>query len=88
MGMWGLGSQRGAKGGAGICLQAIQAETLAATSRGSGHAAVTCQPGIPACPLSAPVKCLFLCVGADLFSFLGGLPPKFPACSHCLMLSS
>lgn len=46
------------------------------------HAAVACQPGIPAHSLSAPLKCL-LCAGADLFSFLGGLPPKFPACSHC-----
>lgn len=91
-GMWSLGPQHGGKGGAGICLQAIQAEKCCAVGsswlpragvpRWPRHAAVACQPGIPGCSLSAPIKCLFLCVGADIFSFLGGLPPKFPACSH------
>lgn len=57
-------------------------ELLAGTSRGAQPALARCcrlPAWHPCLSLSAPVKCLFLCAGADLFSFLGGLPPKFPA---------
>lgn len=64
-------------------------ELPAVTSRGfpaqpqPWYVADACQPGLPGCSCSAPIKCLVLWVGVEIFSFPGALASKFPTCFHC-----